>query len=319
MAGFLKSLFKGNGNNTEEEKKKNSNKNFDILKFDGLRAMRIGKPDYALKCFTEALAIEEDFEVYSYQATVHIQLGELDEARKQLDRMIELEPAMVTTYISAANVCYMQENYKDMLMYLEKAIPLEEANPSIYLSLAKAYKGLKDELNAIAHLTKAIVLKGDLMEAYLMRAEVLLTMKQFNEAIHDVEFILRHAEEDTENALLLRGKIHEATAQYEDALKDFSEIIEINPFFEQAYICKGNLFITQNKLDEAIENYNEAIEMNAESAAAYHERGRVKFLKGDKTGATEDMKIAMELDPTSKKDINGEFDNFRDLYANVPL
>ena len=51
--GIFSSLFGGN-KKTEEEK------NFDILKYDGIRAMRIGKLTYALKCFEEATAIQED-------------------------------------------------------------------------------------------------------------------------------------------------------------------------------------------------------------------------------------------------------------------
>ena len=51
--GIFSSLF-GGSKKTEEEK------NFDILKYDGFRAMRIGNLTYALKCFEEATAIQED-------------------------------------------------------------------------------------------------------------------------------------------------------------------------------------------------------------------------------------------------------------------
>ena len=44
--GIFSSLFGGN-KKTEDNKERN----FDILKYDGIRAMRIGKLTYALKCF----------------------------------------------------------------------------------------------------------------------------------------------------------------------------------------------------------------------------------------------------------------------------
>ena len=62
MPNFFKSFFSGKTENPEEEKQKNAKKNFEIFKYDGLRAQRMGRPDYAIKCFNEALAIEEDFE-----------------------------------------------------------------------------------------------------------------------------------------------------------------------------------------------------------------------------------------------------------------
>ena len=64
--GFFKSFFSGKQDKPETEKQKNEQKNFEIFKYDGMRAQRMGRPDYAIKCFTEALAIQDDFETMSY-------------------------------------------------------------------------------------------------------------------------------------------------------------------------------------------------------------------------------------------------------------
>ena len=57
MPNFFKSFFSGKSESPESEKQKAAQKNFEIFKYDGLRAQRMGRPDYAIKCFTEALAI----------------------------------------------------------------------------------------------------------------------------------------------------------------------------------------------------------------------------------------------------------------------
>ena len=64
--GFFKSFFSGKQEKPETAKQKNDQKNFEIFKYDGMRAQRMGRPDYAIKCFTEALALQEDFETMSY-------------------------------------------------------------------------------------------------------------------------------------------------------------------------------------------------------------------------------------------------------------
>ena len=69
--GIFSSLF-GGSKKTEEEK------NFDILKYDGIRAMRIGKLTYALKCFEEATAIQEDLETMNHQANCYIRVNRND-------------------------------------------------------------------------------------------------------------------------------------------------------------------------------------------------------------------------------------------------
>ena len=64
-----------------------------------MRAQRMGRTDYAIKCFTEALAIQEDFETMGYLAQVYTQTSELDEAHKLLERMTEIEPEHISTYL----------------------------------------------------------------------------------------------------------------------------------------------------------------------------------------------------------------------------
>ena len=116
----------------------------------------------------------------------------------------------------------------------QKAIALEEGNAMAHYLLAKADNGQGNGLMCIAHLTQAITLKEDFNEARLLRAEALAHMQQYKEALDDVEAILAQ-DPDEESALLLRGRIAEATRNFEGAEADFRHITEINPFNEQAY------------------------------------------------------------------------------------
>ena len=102
---------------------------------------------------------------------------------------------------------------------------------------------------SIAHLTKAIVLKDDFTEARLLRAEALTKMKQYNEAMEDIDAILAQ-DADDESALLLRGKIKEATGDTGAAEADYCHVTELNPFNEQGFLYLGQLYIEQKKLPE---------------------------------------------------------------------
>ena len=188
--GFFKSFFSGKSDSPANEKQKNEQKNFEIFKYDGMRAQRMGRTDYAIKCFTEALAIQEDFETMGYLAQVYTQTNELDEAHKLLERMTEIEPEHTSTYLSLANVCYMQEDYPAMAGAAKKAIEIEEGNAMAHYLLGKADNGQGDGIMCIAHLTKAIVLKDDFIEARLLRAEALVQMQQYKEAMEDIDTIL---------------------------------------------------------------------------------------------------------------------------------
>jgi tetratricopeptide (TPR) repeat protein len=308
MIDFLKSLFGAKEEQVGDGQNKNRKKDFEMFKFDGLRAQRMGRTDYAVKCFTNALMIEEDFETMGYLSRIYIQTHKPDEARRMLNRMIALEPEWVDTYLTMAHVCYIQENYADMAKAAQKAIELEDGNANACYLLAKAHQGLQEDRMAIAQLTKAIDLKNDFMEALLMRAEVWLQMEQHREAQKDIEAALElNGEEET--ALLLRGKLKQATGDAEGAENDFKMITGLNPFNEQAYLYLAQLYIAQKKLTEAIGLLDEAIELNPDSAAAFRERGKAKLLNGDKDGSAEDMEQALQLGPKETENLNESFDN----------
>ncbi len=306
--GFFKSFFSGKQESPETDKQKNNQKNFEVFKYDGMRAQRMGRFDYAVKCFTEALTIQEDFETMGYLSQVYIQTHALSEAKELLERMAKQEPMHTSTLLTLANVCYMLEDYQAMADAAQKAINIEEGNAMAHYLLGRATQGLDDGIMSIAHLTKSIALKDDFIEARLLRAEALLKMQQYNEAQEDIDAILAQ-NPDEEAALLLRGKVREATGQTEPAEADYRNVTELNPFNEQAFLYLGQLYITQEKYVEAIELFDEAIELNSNFAQAYHERGRAKLLNGDKDGSVEDMKKGLELNPKEIQGFSGQYGN----------
>lgn len=308
MPNFFKSFFSGKSETPESEKQKNDQKNFEIFKYDGLRAQRMGRPDYAVKCFIEALAIKEEFETMGYLSQLYIQMGETAKARELLEKMAAMEPDVTSTFLTRANVCFIQEDYQAMEEAANKAIAIEEGNAVAHYLLGKARKGQDDDLMTIAHLTKAITLKDDFIEARLLRAEALMNLKQYKDMMEDIDAVLAQNPEE-ETAMLLRGKVKEADGKDEEAEEDYKLVTEINPFNEQAYLYLGQLYINQKKLTEAIGLFDEAIELNPNFAEAYKERGRAKLLNGDKDGSVEDMKKSLELNPKEEAGLNGEFKN----------
>jgi tetratricopeptide (TPR) repeat protein len=305
MSNFLKSLF---GGKSEQNAGQENHKNFEIFKYDGLRAQRMGRLDYAAKCFNEALAIEEDFETLGYLSQLYIQTNELDKAHDLLVRMTELEPSLPDSFIALANLCYIQNRYDEMEKAAQKAVENNPESAVAYYLLAKAVKEGGNDIMCIAHLTKAVSLKPDFVEALLLRAEVLMNMQQLTEAAKDVEAALEAAPDD-ESAVLMNGRLKETQGKIDEAEQCYRQVIEGNPFSEQAFVSLGQLYIGQKRITDAIFLFDEAIELNPEFAKAYFERGRAKLLNGDKEGAMEDSRKAMELQPKAEEALNGMFGN----------
>lgn len=314
--GFFTSLFGGN-KSTENNQERNNEKNFDILKYDGIRAMRIGKLTYAIKCFEEATAIREDLETMQHLAQTYIRVNRMDDARTLMERMTEIAPQSVPVLHSLASLCYMQEDYKGMDEACRKALTLDDKNSASCFLSAKAAIGTGNGIQAIAMLTKAIMNDEMFAEAYQLRAEVLWAMQQTKDAMADVTKLLEMNPDD-ESALLLKVEICMSDGEETEAMAIIDQVLALNPFNEKAYLLKGGYFLSKKEFDTAIAVYDEALEINPNFALAYHERGRVKLAKGDKEGSMEDMKRAIELAPENGTAISGEYNNF-EQQKNIPF
>ena len=317
MANFLKSLFFGEAEETEEEK---AARNFDVLKYDGIKALKVGKHGYAIRCFNEALKIREDAEVLEHLVAAYSRDEDMEKAIETAGRMAEIEPENIPVLLMRANLNYVAERYDEAGADCERVIALEAENPSAHFLLGKAKKDAGDQLGAIVGLSKAIQLKEDYAEALLMRAEVMLSAGDYKDGLEDIGKVVELLPEE-ESAYLVRGRLQEAAGDQEAAEEDYRYVTELNPFNEQAYLCLGNLYISKNRPAEAIELFDEAIELKPDFAQAYSERGRARLMTGDKNGSMEDMKKALELAPEGEtaRNINGTYSNFEEMYKNRPL
>ena len=145
MGNFFKSLFSSSKAATpEEEKSKNDQKNFDILKYDGVRAQKIGQVAYAIKCFTEALKLQEDFETMTYLVAAYTTANKAEEALEVLNRMVELEPDHINTLLTRVNVLFMLDKDADVIADRRHILELEETNHLAWFLMGKAKRTTSD-------------------------------------------------------------------------------------------------------------------------------------------------------------------------------
>ena len=309
IMGLFSSLFSST-KAEEDNDRKAGLKNFDILKYDGIQALRIGKAAYALKCFTEALKIQKDLETMKYMVTACNTLNNNDMALTTLNEMVAIGEEPVNTLLMRANFFFMMGKYAEAAADCEQIVEMEPDNFVAYFYLAKSESAVGNRTQAINYLDKATALKEDLAEGYTLRADIYLAMGKGNEALSDIEKVIELTPED-EAAYLLRGRIHEMMGNVEAASSDYAMTLEWNPFNETAYLLAGRLLMNQGKHDEVISLFSEAIEQIENPAKIYLARAFAKHQIGDHEGALDDEQTAGELNPEAigKPDENPNFDN----------
>lgn len=268
---------------TKEELQVENSKNFDILKYDGVRALKTQRYDYAIECFRHALDINEDLEIHDYMSQAYLALSDLPNAYQHLQKLAEAQTDNINIFIRMAHVAYMMEDYSIMGTACEKALLIDKESPDALHLYAKSCVGIGDVTNAVALLTKAVTVKPDYADAYLLRGEVLLKEERYDEADEDASWLLENYP-GNEDVLMLKANIENSRSNDAVAMEYLDKVIDANPFRQEAYALRGEL----------------------------------RRKAGDEAGAKEDIDYAAKLqeEPQEAEGENVE-KKVKDAYANI--
>lgn len=309
--GFLKSLFGGKEESAEEKAEKSRARDFDVLKYDGIRALRMGEADYAIQCFKKALALSPDHETMSALAEALLAAGEPEEAYQTLSDLAVQFPGNINVRLSMARIADRLGDYERMQADCLEALKIDDGHAgALYLS-GKASHAAGDTLNAIALLTRALTADEHLDEARLLRADILAAMGTLEEAEKDIDMLLQPQEGATpsEEALLRKAGLRLQQNDPEQAIAYYNKVKEQNPLMGEAYVGLSMAYAANRQLDRSLETMDEALEYMPDFGTGYKERGRIKMLLNDKAGAMDDLKQALEADPETAKELEGHFSN----------
>ena len=200
-------MFGGREESPEEKAEKRREREFDVLKYDGVRARKMGEVKYAIRCFREALALRNDSETASYLAEALLSDKQAEEARSILAKLAEELPDHIGVWLAMSRADEMMQDYTRMDEDCRAALQIDNGHAGALYRSAQAKHALHDELNAVALLTQAIVQDEHLTEAYLLRAEILRDMGSLTEAEADIDHLLEDekAQPAPEEAVMLKA------------------------------------------------------------------------------------------------------------------
>lgn len=271
--GFWKIMFGGGLSDSDEEKRNEDERKFDLLKYDGVKALQMNQTDYAVKCFRETLKVKEDLETRDYLSQALIRLGRFDEALAELESMLSLTRQSPVISARMGHVAYMMEDYDRLEAIAHQAIEADAQNAHAYYMLAQASLGKESMAEAVAQLTQSLALDDAQENVHLLRAQTLMRMGAPANAADDAAWLAENAA-DEEDALMLLARFATMMGQNDEAENRFSQVIDQNPF----------------------------------NVDAYRERGRLRYERGDKQGAEEDVQKVLELCPEELDGVNGNYE-----------
>lgn len=107
----------------------------------------------------------------------------------------------------------------------------------------------------------------------------------------------RESQRNLASAYFNRGIAYKNKGDFDRAIADFTQAIQLNPKDAKPHVNRGNAYSDKGDFDHAIADYNEAIQLDPKFAFAYLNRGLANLFTGALPKAIADLNQASELDP----------------------
>lgn len=134
------------------------------------------------------------------------------------------------------------------------------------------------------------------LEIYFCRGTSNSYLGQYERAIQDYNQAIQIRPQLAE-AYYNRGLTYYYLGEYEDAIQDYGQAIQINPQFAEAYYKRGVVYDNLGQYEDAIQDYNQAIQINSQFAEFYYNRGVVYNDLGQYERAIQDYDQTIQIDP----------------------
>ena len=169
---------------------------------------------------------------------------------------------------------------------------------SLQYDLTRAYFVEERFVEALSAIDRAIALDGEKSLYLCIRADVLLGLEKFEEAIQDAQAVLDmepdhwHSFEQMINAAV-------AMDRPEDAEAHARELVRLAPTNPGALLAASRFHRSQDRLDQALELADMALDINADDQQARHLRGLVLFDMAEYRRASEELRQVASHQPNS--------------------
>lgn len=172
----------------------------------GEALIKAGKDDEAVKCFVQALTLDElHMETQHKLAMLYLGKQMYSAAAALFKQIAELNEDPVS-YSHLGLAYYQQNEYTSALDAYKKAVDLDPSRPNRFVSLAQVYRALGQFNHAVVALNKAMEMDEKNIELLCLLAHLQIELKDFNKARELIGQILE-VEPENEVAKELKAEI----------------------------------------------------------------------------------------------------------------
>jgi tetratricopeptide (TPR) repeat protein len=223
-----------------------------------------GRQDEALTALDNVPRNQRSPHLLTYRAGLLLSVGQVDEARADLEQALKLEPGNSNAYALQAIIAVVQNAKEQALNLATKAVELDQASSTARLALSYAQQAHFNIEDALASVQKAVELNSENALAWTRLAE-----------------------------------LHMSTGYLDRALKAAQRAADLNPLLSRTHTVLGFAHLTQINTEAAKVAFAQAIELDQADPMPRLGMGLAKIREGDLEEGRIELEIAASLDPTN--------------------
>ncbi|MFH1196137.1 MAG: tetratricopeptide repeat protein [bacterium] len=267
--------------------------------YRGLSRQNLQEPNEALNDFDEAIKINPKSAEAHYGKSVTLYNSkQSDEALFNLNKAIDLNNNYYDAYLLRAEIYYKMDMPDESFKDYNKLIELEPSNPEFYFRSAKLKKALFDFKGAYSYCKKALELE-EKIEYIVELSEIEEANENYTTALELVNKAITLNSKD-HHLFIKRGILQFKNKSYHEALKDFNEVLKIDPKCCEAFYYRAKVKEVFSDTHGAMSDYTLALS-NPDYFDAYLDRGKLRLEDKQFRAAELDFTKALKLRPQSSR------------------
>lgn len=241
-------------------------------------------------------------EAYLTEARSLFDQGKLLQSTQAYQQAISVKPDDPTIYVELARVQVFAGAYKDAQASAENALLLNPNNSMAHAVLAWALDFQGNYLQAEASIKRALELDSNNAVAHAYYAEILVDEgpETIQKAIDESKTAQQLAP-DTLETHRARGYVLEATANYEDAVREYQAAIAKNKNISDLHLQLGINYSALGIYDQAVQEFTNANALNPSDPLPDYLISRTYSTVGEFAKAMQYAETAVKDDPTSAR------------------
>ncbi|MCS6807662.1 MAG: tetratricopeptide repeat protein [Candidatus Kapabacteria bacterium] len=201
--------------------------------------------------------------------------------------------------ITAKAAVIAEKDPQQALQLYNQALSMAPQQPELYLMRGYTYLRFAGNLSAAeADFSRAIALSPKLAGAYYYRGMMRFNAQRLAEAESDIKEAIKLGFKHSEVHANLAA-IQNLLGKYTDALHSASIAVQRNPRSAFAYRVRGDIYRIIKQYHNALKDYNQVLKLQPDYYDVYSNRAVMRFEIGDINGAIADFTHLIKVSPTA--------------------